>query len=123
MEEILVIVKIEAAARMIDEMVTTTVSEVGPTTARVQAEAVVAEAEVADAVAAEAAVAEVVQAAVAVMAELEAEDVAAVESQLSIVIIDLQKGQVVAVVVAEITSVHLVMITIEIDYFLSTCTV
>jgi hypothetical protein len=52
-----------------------------------------------------------------------AEDVAAVESQLSIVITDLQKGQVVAVVVAEITSVHLVMITIEIDYLLSSCTV
>jgi hypothetical protein len=121
-EEILVIVKIEAVARMIDEMVTTTVSEVGPTTARVQAEAGAAEAEVAEA-AAEAAVAEVVQAVEAVMAVLVAEDVAAVESQLSIVITDLQKGQVVAVVVAEITSVHLVMITIEIDYLLSSCTV
>ena len=111
------IVKIEAAALMIDEMVTTTVIEVGLTTARVQAEAVVAEAEVADAVAAEAAVAEVVQAAVAVMAELEAEDVAAVESQLSIVIIDLQKGQVVVAGVAEITSVLLATTTIEIEEF------
>ena len=93
--------------------VSTTEREVGPVTLDPEVVAVDAVVDaVADAVA-DAMVADVMVAAMEALAE--AADAAAAESQDSIVIIDLQKDQVVAVGVAEITREHLVTTTIVTD--------
>ena len=115
---VLAIVKIGEGVRMTGVMVITTESEVGPTKiptlAEAEVEDVVADVVVAAAVAAAEMVA-VMVAAVAVTVVAEAEDVAAEESQDSIVTIVHLKAQVVVVGVAETTSVLLATTTIEVD--------